>query len=588
VFDSWAGNIVASKTKSSTTITIPQGDVIVTATYRLSTIKALTLTVKNGNGSGTYVSNALVTVTANPPPAGYIFDKWTGVTTGISTNYSTVLFMKGTNAFVTAEYKVIPTTAFPLTVKNGTGTGSYKAASTISIKANTPPAGYIFDCWKGSAVANPTSPSTTLSMPAIAAVVEASYRKPLLSVTSGSGDGSYASGTTVTIVASVPPIGQVFDKWTGASVANATSPTTTLTMPSSNLRVSANYRSAVLGYNIQNALPTGYVKDGSVDYTTYIQNAISANNVIIFPGFPVLINENCLTIGSNKTITFLPGSEIRLKPSTQNSYNILNMRSVSNITLYGPVIRGDRFTRTVPTTEFGLGIGIRGCSNINIYNAQVHTCMGDGIYVSGAGSSSSSGNLSRNINLVNSICKSNGRDGISVISVDGLNIDSAYCGYTDGTSPFCGINFEPDSFDEEIKNCNLSDIVTEFNGGNGIQFTLGNLYGGPNKNIGINIKNYTDFMSRKAFKLGLYTTDRVGSETVKGTVLLENAYFRCDSDRTGPLNTALWGKEDIFFSIVNPKEQALTGKIYGDQELAFKWSQKAINSDAWYSITFKY
>ncbi|MCP3097659.1 phospholipase [Myxococcus sp. K15C18031901] len=69
----------------------------------------------------------------------------------------------------------------------------------------------------------------------------------MLTVNSGSGDGSYASGTQVTITADAPASGYVFDKWTGATVTSATSATTTLTMPAAATTVTATYKLASTG-----------------------------------------------------------------------------------------------------------------------------------------------------------------------------------------------------------------------------------------------------------------------------------------------------------------------------------------------------
>lgn len=67
-----------------------------------------------------------------------------------------------------------------------------------------------------------------------------------LTVVNGSGSGTYASGATVTITANAPLSGQSFLDWTGALVQNATSPTTTLVMPSSSVTVTANYTAPVM------------------------------------------------------------------------------------------------------------------------------------------------------------------------------------------------------------------------------------------------------------------------------------------------------------------------------------------------------
>ncbi len=65
-----------------------------------------------------------------------------------------------------------------------------------------------------------------------------------LTVVNGTGGGNYTASTIVTITASAAPAGQVFLNWTGATVANPASPTTTLVMPAANATVTANYTSS--------------------------------------------------------------------------------------------------------------------------------------------------------------------------------------------------------------------------------------------------------------------------------------------------------------------------------------------------------
>lgn len=67
---------------------------------------------------------------------------------------------------------------------------------------------------------------------------DASYS---LGVMNGTGAGTYWPGAVVTITANEPPNGDAFLNWTGATVVNANSATTTLTMPAANVSVTANY-----------------------------------------------------------------------------------------------------------------------------------------------------------------------------------------------------------------------------------------------------------------------------------------------------------------------------------------------------------
>ncbi len=56
------------------------------------------------------------------------------------------------------------------------------------------------------------------------------------------------------------------------------------------------------GKSITEFFPVGYVKDGSRDYTKYIQLAIDKYDNLVFPGYPLSINDQGLSVGSNKTI----------------------------------------------------------------------------------------------------------------------------------------------------------------------------------------------------------------------------------------------------------------------------------------------
>lgn len=250
-------------------------------------------------------------------------------------------------------------------------------------------------------------------------------------------------------------------------------------------------------YYLVKSLPSGYVKDGSRDYTSYIQAAVSKYSNIVFPSFPILVNAKGITIPSNRTITFPSGSEIRLKPTSLGNYSILRIKNVSNVTLYGPKIRGDRYNHIGTSGEWGMGIGIYGASNVKIYSARVTRCWGDGIYM---GQYESRIN-NKNILIKDSQIWSNRRDGITVIGVDGLLLENIYSGYNDGTSPYCGINFEPNNSYSELKNIKIRNSKTEKNR-NGIQIGTQHLVKNSNKYIDITIENHQDVRSpRYPFKI---------------------------------------------------------------------------------------
>jgi len=209
-----------------------------------------TLTVNSGNGDGSDEAGDEITITANAPATGKVFDKWTGNTTGIATltSASTKIIMPAANATITATYKDAPL-SYTLTVNGGSGDGIFESGEIVTITANAPAAGKTFDKWTGSisGIANINSASTTITMPSANASITATYKDILytLTVTGGTGSGSYTMGTKVAVTANTAPAGKVFDKWIGAvSAIDVTSPTITFTMQASNSVLAAVYKTA--------------------------------------------------------------------------------------------------------------------------------------------------------------------------------------------------------------------------------------------------------------------------------------------------------------------------------------------------------
>jgi len=68
--------------------------------------------------------------------------------------------------------------AYTLTVNAGSGTGPYVIGTRVSIDANMPPNGFVFDKWVGNMpIANPGDPSTTVMMPASDVTLTSVYKK---------------------------------------------------------------------------------------------------------------------------------------------------------------------------------------------------------------------------------------------------------------------------------------------------------------------------------------------------------------------------------------------------------------------------
>lgn len=327
-------------------------------------------------------------------------------------------------------------------------------------------------------------------------------------------------------------------------------------------------------FSIEGILPANYVKDGSYDYTDYVQQALNKYNNVVFPAFPILINDKGLAIKSNSTVTFLPGSKLILKPTSKGSYAILQMHNVSNVTLVGPVIIGDRTLHLGTDGEWGMGIGIYSSSNITITGANISNCWGDGIYIGMA----KNGTPPSAVHISNSSLNFNRRDGISVICVDGLLIDSVYSANCNGVLPMSGINFEPNSSKDELLNIEVRNVKTENNPGNGIQIGVNKLYGGNNKNIDIKIINHTDRGSNVAFKISDNISRRVNNESINGTIISQNPNWK--NNAQSPLQANIFDGQ-FKLKIASPVIQTAAGKMLNQGQVkTLLTSKMCINKEA--------
>ena len=114
------GVTLANETSATTTFTMPANDVTIEAEFAETPVEAYTLTVIKGTASvaaGTPITdkieqNTVVTVTADAPEAGKVFDKWVvlegNVTLADATKATTTFTMPGNDVKLEATYKDAP------------------------------------------------------------------------------------------------------------------------------------------------------------------------------------------------------------------------------------------------------------------------------------------------------------------------------------------------------------------------------------------------------------------------------------------------------------------------------------------------
>jgi len=176
-----AGVSFVNVNSASTTFTMPENAVTVTANFVTIGTTTYAVTVTNGTGGGNYPQGATVTITANTLPDGQQFSHWStesaGVTFADANSASTAFTMPENAVTVTANFVAIPT--YAVTVENGTGSGNYPQGATVTITANNPQGRQQFSHWTtesvGVSFADANSADTTFTMPGNVVTVVANF-----------------------------------------------------------------------------------------------------------------------------------------------------------------------------------------------------------------------------------------------------------------------------------------------------------------------------------------------------------------------------------------------------------------------------
>lgn len=223
------------------------------------------------------------------------------------------------------------------------------------------------------------------------------------------------------------------------------------------LSTSTDYEGA---HHLIDDLPVGFVQDGSVDYTDLIQHVVDQYDFIEFPGFPLLINDKGISLHDNQKIVFAAGGKLKLQPTDKSSYAMLKLFKVKNVLLVNAVVKGERQQHLGTTGEWGMGISILGADHISLINPVASDGWGDGIYIGEMGDQ----HYSSNIYISGAKCNHNRRNGLSVISVDGLTVVDSEFSNNVGTAPEAGVDLEPNNSANELKgNILFKNIRTSAN-----------------------------------------------------------------------------------------------------------------------------
>ncbi|WP_010276422.1 right-handed parallel beta-helix repeat-containing protein [Paenibacillus senegalensis] len=246
-----------------------------------------------------------------------------------------------------------------------------------------------------------------------------------------------------------------------------------------------------------------------------------------------------LQLRSNVRLRLDDNAVIKAIPTSTQAYRVVGCDQISDFSIIGGTIQGERQDHIGTTGEWGMGIELKGVSNFTIERVVLRDCWGDGLYI-GQGTEKL---YCENGKVIDVTCDNNRRQGISFISGRNISIVRPMLKNTNGTAPQAGIDFEPNNANCLIEGITLDSPYTENNSGPGILMAL-QWHTGATREVDCTIINHKDIGSYH----GLYLAQLQQSTKGKITVLDPKWY----DNRSNGLWMRNWSAFGIQVDIINP------------------------------------
>lgn len=255
------------------------------------------------------------------------------------------------------------------------------------------------------------------------------------------------------------------------------------------------------------------------DNTLLIQAALDEAGVISFPDGEFITGP--LTVRSNTTLIFSPGTVLKAKTGYGTYDCVLNLNGIQNVTIFGNWGTVQMLKAEYVSGEYRHCMSVQSCTNVTAYNLICKDSGGDGFYING-----------NQITLFDCIADNNRRNGLSIIAGNTINILGGHYKNTVGTNPQYGIDIEPNDPAQVLQNINLIGVTTSGNARGGISFVPKN----STNAVSITVSNYLSLNDSSLGAAGasaiLFALD--SATKIIGTIAVDNAVIQT------PGNHGVW------------------------------------------------
>ena len=217
---------------------------------------------------------------------------------------------------------------------------------------------------------------------------------------------------------------------------------------------------------VVNVRHKGAKGDGTTDDTAAIEAAIAAvggtGGTVHVPKGTYMVDaerERGLMLKNDMTLKLDDGATLKVIPNGAKRSAALTISAVSNVTVIGGTLEGDRHEHKTKSGQWGMGIRIiEDARDITIAGVTATKMWGDGFYVSEAS----------NVRFCAVTAVGNRRQGLTIVAADGVLVLDSVFKDTRGTRPNAGIDLEPNKPDEIITNVRIENSKFLDNAGAGI------------------------------------------------------------------------------------------------------------------------
>ena len=219
---------------------------------------------------------------------------------------------------------------------------------------------------------------------------------------------------------------------------------------------------------VVNVRDKGAKGDGRTDDTEAIQAAIDevggTGGTVLVPDGTYMVDavkkKQRLSLKSDMTLKLAKDAVLKAIPNDSRKYAVLSISDVSDVTVVGGTLEGDRTEHKGKAGEAGMGIRIdNGAKRVTISGVTSRKMWGDGFYVEGA----------KDTKFCGVIADNNRRQGLSIVEADGVLVTDSVFRNTHGTRPSAGIDLEPDHAEQKIVNVRIQNSKFIDNAGPGIE-----------------------------------------------------------------------------------------------------------------------